>query len=480
MLASIAALLGLTVAEAANAAKPPANEKPLKALVVGAQVCARCHDRASADPDAICRCTEMRTWKERDRHALAYLALVSEQGREIGQRLARDVSHDAACLACHAVETSLETDRSYHPEQEGVTCVLCHGAYPNWIYEHGSDVVAQRDRWRKLTSSQKERDYGMYDLWDPGRRAERCASCHIGGPGKFVTHEMYATGHPPLPSFEVSQWCQQMPRHWQLMSEKPPAVRRLMGFDDQMARAELSELVSRGSVATLHQAVKLVEDQALRARQNDSALDLAVFDCYACHHDLKLPASDQPSWRQQRGYHGVPGRPPMRIWPWALASATIANSARDGHHADWTAAAQIDSNRLLDSFAARPFGDPARISEAAGMLASRLDLMRQAMARSWNDQRARAFAADICSAGLARRFADFDEARSIAWALTTLHQDRRLLFPDVETTLRAMNVELGLNVAEKAEKIDRLNDYNPVRFERELETLLKTLPPTVR
>jgi hypothetical protein len=463
-----------------NARTALAGEERLKPLVVGTHVCARCHDRASPDPDAICRCTEMGIWKERDRHALAYLALVSAQGREMGQRLGRDVSRDAACLACHAAETSLLADRSYHPEKEGVTCVLCHGAYSNWIYEHGSDVMEQRERWRKLTSTQKERDFGMYDLWDPGHRAERCASCHIGGPGKFVTHEMYAAGHPPLPSFEVSQWSEQMPRHWQLISEKSPAVRRLMGFDDQQAQTELSELVSQGSVATLNALVKMVGDQALRCRQNEGTLDLAVFDCYACHHDLKLPASDQPSWRQVRGYRGVPGRPPVRIWPWILASAAIANAAREGHHPDWATGAQNDFDGLLDAFATRPFGDPSKISDAAGKFAARLGHIRRAMSASWNDQRARTFLADLCTAGLARRYTDFDEARSIGWALTTLHHERPTLLRDAEQTPRAMNAELGLRLAEKAEPLDRLNDYNPVRFERELEKVLKTLAPTVR
>jgi hypothetical protein len=240
----------------------------------------------------------------------------------------------------------------------------------------------------------------------------------------------------------------------------------------------LSELVSHGSVATLYQAVKLVEAQALGARQNDAALDLAVFDCYACHHDLKLPASEQPSWREERGYQGVPGRPPMRSWPWTLASAAMANSAPEGRRADWTAGVQSDFNRLLDAFAARPFGDPASMSEAATALVSSLDSMRQAMPHSWNDQRARSFVTDICSAGLARRFADFDQARSIRWALTTLDQERPSLFRDAEPTLRAINTELGLNIAEQPEPLHRLNDYNPVPFQRELEALRKTMSPS--
>jgi hypothetical protein len=34
---------------------------------------------------------------------------------------------------------------------------------------------------------------------------ERCTSCHVGreADGRFVTHEMYAAGHPPLPPLEI-------------------------------------------------------------------------------------------------------------------------------------------------------------------------------------------------------------------------------------------------------------------------------------
>src|SRR5262249_27073781 len=125
-------------------------------------------------------------------------------------------------------------------------------------------------------------------------------------------------------------------------------------------------------------------------------------------------------------------------------------------------------------------GDRGGVGGGARNLASRLELVRHTMARSWSDQRTRAFAAEICSVGLARRFADFDEARSIGWALTTLHQDRPHLFPDGRPRLGAMNVELGLSIAGQAEPLDRLNDYNSIRFEHELETLLKTVPPTAR
>ena len=66
----------------------------------------------------------------------------------------------------------------------------------------------------------------MTDLWDPVRRAETCASCHVGNhdEGKVVTHAMYAAGHPPLPGFETATFGDLEPRHWQYLSEKTPAT----------------------------------------------------------------------------------------------------------------------------------------------------------------------------------------------------------------------------------------------------------------
>ena len=54
--------------------------------------------------------------------------------------------------------------------------------------------------------------------------------------------------------------------------------------------------------------MKLLADDAADTPK-DQLLDFAHFDCYACHHDLKVP-----SWRQKRGYRGAPGRPTMKPW----------------------------------------------------------------------------------------------------------------------------------------------------------------------
>src|SRR5947209_15106732 len=56
----------------------------------------------------------------------------------------------------------------------------------------------------------------------PTRRSsdlEKCLSCHLGDPDKYVDHEMIAAGHPDL-YFEQASFEAVMPRHWKDRSEE--------------------------------------------------------------------------------------------------------------------------------------------------------------------------------------------------------------------------------------------------------------------
>ena len=57
---------------------------------------------------------------------------------------------------------------------------------------------------------------------------------------------------------------------------------------------------------------------------NKKGPEMANYDCYACHHDLT-----SKSWRQERGYAGVPGRPTLHEWPPALAELGLMHAAAD-------------------------------------------------------------------------------------------------------------------------------------------------------
>src|SRR5205085_7444380 len=99
---------------------------------------------------------------------------------------------------------------------------------------------------------------------NPTNRAALCASCHVGNAaeGKFVTHAMYAAGHPLLPSLEVATFSDEMPRHWQYIKEKPAAIQKLLGFPPGEVALERTKLVLTSGVATFQSAMDLLARQA--------------------------------------------------------------------------------------------------------------------------------------------------------------------------------------------------------------------------
>ncbi|MGL4553662.1 MAG: multiheme c-type cytochrome, partial [Gemmataceae bacterium] len=190
--------------------------------------------------ELICRCVESKVWTAKDKHDTAYKVLEQERGKRMGELLGykEDPRTWKACLTCHAfwVEDKKLLGESFDI-REGVNCVACHGAYSDWFTQHSNIDFARK--FRALDRPTKWATHGMKDLWDPLKRAELCASCHVGNraEGKFVTHEMYAAGHPPLPGFEPATFSNEMPRHWQYLREKSPALQKELG----LAAGELEE-----------------------------------------------------------------------------------------------------------------------------------------------------------------------------------------------------------------------------------------------
>src|SRR5207244_6159456 len=87
------------------------------------------------------------------------------------------------------------------------------------------------------------------------------------------------------------------------------------------------------------------------------------FDCYACHHGIR-----SKSWRQERGYTGVPGRVPMRSWSTELIHLAIEHFCLVDPTQDCAALkAQLAAGlkALQDAVNARAFRAPAPIHRAA-------------------------------------------------------------------------------------------------------------------
>ena len=327
------------------------------------------------------RLDESVIWEENDPHGKAFavldptanpIAKIMQKSLEFGNPEYR-VQNDVRCLTCHATDMKptqktgkLATDFARNNDV-GVGCLGCHGVGAEWQVAHyKSDPTGKNEiPWRSMTPKVKE-EKGQRNLRDPLAKAEMCASCHVGNPdeGKVVTHEMYAAGHPPLPPFELASFIEGQPKHWNnpsktpylvaLAKNKPTDAYDLFQYRTETIDNYTARHIAAGAMASMQAEMKLLHADASERTKNPShMLDFARFDCYACHHDLKIPSD-----RQERGYEGAPGRPPLKAWVSALP-AVIAANAGQGTAFDekWGA--------VKKASLAKPFGDTAEVLKAS-------------------------------------------------------------------------------------------------------------------
>jgi hypothetical protein len=429
---------------AAEAADPPlrlamAQEAaPGEPEFSGVFACLGCHSAGEQTPyqDSLdrFRMDEVLVWHREDKHSLAYCTLQGPAAQQMGKLLGYDVTTAKQCLACHAPNAEL---RSADPQtapnfklSEGVTCENCHGASRGW---HRLHVL--KDAWRELTPDQKK-EHGMNDLRDPETRAQVCLDCHVGNEaqGQFVSHEMYAAGHPPLASVDVVGYAEQMPPHWK------PAAARIDGDPFLATRQALAGNLLAGSRA-MQQAAQVY----------DPTPDFATFDCDACHHELS-----SPSWRLARRTRGVPGRPEHREW--SLRAAVWATDFT----ADDVAREQVHTltEQLHAALQPRPFGNRHE-----------KDITREtplALAKIWEEQAQQLSDRKLTRVEVDRlvvtlleealdpaRPPDYDTARSMAWLLRTALVDLEAFDPAEPSTAQLawqmLDEQLGLSVPPRAD-----------------------------
>jgi hypothetical protein len=469
--------------EKSGPAKAPAAKASATPIYYGTSACVDCHTKGMTNP-VLCRCTEVLIWEKEDKHKDAYKVLLGERSKRMGELLSLNPATDRRCVSCHGVhiddaKLKEESLKVGFKVEDGVSCVACHGAYLEWVEMHGS--VIRRPQWRALSREEKEQKFGMTDLWDPAKRTRMCASCHIGNAaeGKVVTHAMYAAGHPPLPGFEPALFSDAMPRHWEYLREKKPEAQKLLNFDP--SKLEKTELVVVGGAVALREALDVVASQARTAADGkDPAtrlLDWAQFDCYACHHDLR-----SPSWRQQRGYSGPPGRPAMREWPTALARVAARSVGEE---------ARLDENlnALATAFVARPFGRPSDIAATASNFTGWLnDLTAKLSAKKYDQAAARDLLRQLCTLR-PNDLPDYDSARQLAWAIREIYgeiEPKPAGNAKIQELLGTLDRELRLALPSGSKQsileelpvtLQRMGDYDPYRFKAVLEQLSALLAP---
>jgi hypothetical protein len=394
-----------------------------------------------------------------------------------------------ACLNCHAINVPNDTPASTFHREDGVSCEACHGPAKKWLSEHFHAT------WRLRTAADKE-SLGMIDLRAPAKRTELCLKCHLGNAaeGKIVTHEMYAAGHPLLPPFEVATFSRNMPQHWRPLHAVPflkkphlhnrpkryeddqgltSAVYKLYRFDS--AAWEETRLATIGGMTVLRQAVKLFAAQAAR----QEGIDLASYDCFACHHDLKLP-----SWRQRLARGGF-GRPNLPLWPNALVRLGIRQLA--GTDAQQRRRLQQEyaghENALHEAVCSKPFGGSSQAKAAQDLQHWIAGLLENLEQSKFERQTAEALWNELYELSQ-EKVLHFDSARQIAWAAKVIHAEVHAKDSPEESTLwMALDKELYLSVPgrknrlqkDPAEVLRRIHEFDPDLFAGRLRKIRKQL-----
>jgi hypothetical protein len=497
-------------AQAVKEGKPAnqANVK-LKQLYYGNDFCASagCHDLKKEPPPneakvdkvsvVLSRRIEWHLWNESDKHKIATKVLTEGRGKEIAGRLkiTADIKEAPTnkewrqCLSCHGVlinDAKYVDKDSFGPEERvasGVSCVVCHGAYFDWVDKHRPVPL---NPWPELKREDKELQYGLRDLWDPQKRAELCCSCHVGdGDEKVVTHEMYAAGHPPLPGFEIITFSAAMPRHWETLADKYQRLGGLKKYKDLY-----DKIYDFGEPHDVHQ-IHLLLTSAIVAFRNSVGMiavhadagqkagkggakagdhswpEFALYDCYACHHDLKAK-----SWRQERGYAGAPGRPQMRSWPTVLLPLALPH----GGPPDFTERMK----GLEAAFSETPFGKPDKVQKEATALVEWSDRLLKELAKTRLKQnQSREWLAHLVHRP-DKELLDFDSARQLAWATKALLDEINLHPKAAEAPLVRLRNQLNLKLLEGPREIvpeylpatlSKLADYDPVAFRNTMKEL---------
>lgn len=398
---------------------PPPGKSPF----MGMRRCALCHNQCCHPLDAeispeFCLMNEAMVFRTEDRHALAFEVLTGDLGKQIGRKLGFDVTEAKECLSCHAGWMHREEPEKPPSFASGVACEACHGASRNWDTDHSEP------QWRKKPALDKER-LGMIDVRDPVRRAELCCSCHIGSSsaGKVVTHKMYAAGHPPLPGFEVETYMAAMPPHWRRLSEKGDFQHR-KEFEGETVEKEFSRTKSVlvGAIVAARMSLSLFAGQTGLRSESNGQPEFAMYDCQACHHELRSPA-----WRQSRNDQARPGRPMRAAWPRALVKVGL-ESLTSGAQA-WKDVLSLEA-KLGTALDEQPYGDPRAIIDVLGGENGLID---------WLDKQAKELATTAITENIAQRaleqlyeplasnVPDFHSARQIVWAIRAIETELRTI-----------------------------------------------------
>jgi hypothetical protein len=271
------------IAVTSVALETPVEEIGFRLVGVGSCTASGCH--GGAKPHEILG-SEYNIWISSDPHSQAHSVLYDDVSLEMVRRLdgakfdpAKPPYEDQRCLTCHSTTFAAAANPDVDVTTDGVGCEACHGPAEDWLAEHhlpGFDAA-------------KREQLGMWNTKDIYSRAQICASCHVGSPGREVNHDLIAAGHPRL-QFEMGAYLQALPKHWDERKD-----REQFGGNFEFLTWAL------GQTATSRAALKQLE---YRATHGTVWPELSEWSCGACHHDLLDTAQRQNSVAAAGGLSG--------------------------------------------------------------------------------------------------------------------------------------------------------------------------------
>ena len=426
--------------------------------------CFNCHTKPNPEDKETARyfdLTEYPTWAEKDKHSLAYKVLANSRSKKMGQLLGITPETDASCLGCHAIDVDASKcaeGNVLSVRKEGVSCEACHGAANKWLDQHWHP-----SQWRKIKTRQEKRDKGLVDLRDGVTRAEVCLSCHVGNaPGKVVTHEMFAAGHPPISGFEIETFLRAMPKHWKPLADQPPETQRQYSDQwnpDKPETMYATRMMTIGGLVALKDYAGLIGHNARERSRlpgeapagklvaaGASVTELAFYDCQACHHELTVD-----SWRQKRGYPGRPGRPMVRAWPLALGK--LAAAACGNHRAPLLEAL----HKFYEAIDKQPFGATKDLAAAADQLMDKTEeAIRFVKMERFSEDNGLEILKEICATGTTE-LPDFETARQLGWTARIVYEElpKHLHNEQIDKVLETITAELSLSIPSRQEEISQ-------------------------
>lgn len=396
--------------------------------------------------------SEYAPWATGDPHARAYQVLSSDLSTRIGRALGLGRPQQArACLACHAVDA----DKVYAGEllpgrahAEGVACNACHRPSGAWLTAH------YRPGWKAQSARAKADRYGFAPTKNLAARITACAGCHVGEPGREVTHDLIAAGHPRL-AFEYTRYhySPAYAKHWTEPVPNPAFELRAWAI---------------GQVVSLRAAVRLLADRARRADKHPATTpwpELAEWSCYACHQGLT------PGPRRGGRSPGLPG------WqPWyAALPGLLPGGDGPGHPAPTLPALRAAMWRINP--------DPSQVASLAERTAAELDAWLARLDSSPPADSARLGAAITAGAltpdGASLRDADWDVLAQHALGLTAAYHaagGADSPVSDWKTALVALRASLAF--PRGPDRYDSPKGYDPAAAAQALKALHALTHPT--